>query len=187
MNDDLKGLDDEQLVVLARDGSSEAFAEVYGRHAPGVARALASFAGTDRDLLDDLVQDVFLRVTRGLASYEPSRPFAHWLYTVALNVGRNHARRSAAVIPVDPADLDDVAAAGGGTDETISLTRLVARLPVAMREVVSLRVGSEMSYGEIADLLGIPEGTARSRMHNALQLLRGHFDAPDQRRSNEHD
>jgi len=191
MNDDLKGLDDERLVALARDGSSEAFAEIYDRHAPGVARALASFAGTDRDLLDDLVQDVFLRVARGLSSYEPSRPFAHWLYTVALNVGRNHARRSATVIPVDPADLDSLSAAGGESDEALSLTRsvarLVARLPLAMREVVSLRVGSEMSYGEIADLLGIPEGTARSRMHNALQLLRGHLGAPDQRRSKEHD
>ena len=50
-------------------------------------------------------------------------------------------------------------------------TLLASRLPDGMREVVSLRAGSGMSYGEIAELLGIPEGTARSRMYNAVRIL----------------
>lgn len=189
MSDDISALSDAELARLAQAGRDDAFEAIYERHAPGVARALASFAGVDRDLLDDLVQDVFVRVVGGLPSYTPTHPFPHWLYTIALNVGRNHARRAAKVVPVNPADLDGLA---GGVDpadpgDAVALTRLVARLPVAMREVVSLRVGADMTYGDIAELLGIPEGTVRSRMHNALRALRTACGQPGQLRSNEHD
>lgn len=190
MNDPLKRLGDAELVLRAQAGCAAAFETIYERHAPGVARALASFAGPDRDLLDDLVQDVFLRVVKGLASYTPSHPFPHWLYTIALNVGRNHARRDEKVVPVSPATLESMAGAVEPTrdaNDAAALMRLVARLPVAMREVVSLRAGSDMSYGEIAELLGIPEGTARSRMHNALRILRTRVGSGEHRRSNEHE
>ena len=186
MSDHMKDLGDAELVLLAQEGSAAAFEAIYDRHAGGVARALASFAGPDRDLLDDLVQEVFLRVVRGLPSYAPSHPFPHWLYTIALNVGRNHARRRSNVVPVRPAELEDMAGGGEPADETapVTLTRLVSKLPVAMREVVSLRAGADMSYGEIAEVLGIPEGTARSRMHNAVCILRDHA---RERRSNENE
>jgi RNA polymerase sigma-70 factor (ECF subfamily) len=191
MKDDLRDLGDAELVLRAQDGSAAAFEILYDRHAAGVARALASFAGPDHDLLDDLVQDVFMRVVRGLASYAPSHPFAHWLYTVALNVGRNHARRVSKVVPVNPSDLEEIAGAGAppreGSSAAVDLTRLVSMLPVAMREVVSLRAGADMDYGEIAEILGIPEGTARSRMHNAVRILRDRMGVRDQRRSNHRD
>jgi RNA polymerase sigma-70 factor (ECF subfamily) len=174
----VKDRSDAELVALAQDGDADAFEAIYDRHAPGVARALASFAGPDRDLLDDLTQDVFFRVIKGLRSYTPSHPFTHWLFTIALNVGRNHARRHSKVIPVNPVELegavDERDSSTGWSEEVVARTlmKLVARLPVQMREVVSLRIGSEMSYGDIAELLGIPEGTARSRMHNAVRVLR---------------
>jgi RNA polymerase sigma-70 factor (ECF subfamily) len=186
-----EGLSDTELAALAKKGDAAAFEEIYDRHAPGVTRALASFAGPDQDLLDDLAQDVFLRVIEGLPSYVPSRPFSHWLYTIALNVGRNHARRSSRVIPVDPLDLEAIAPlqedASNGSDGIIGkrLMRLVSRLPVQMQEVVSLRIGSGMSYGEIAEMLGIPEGTARSRMFNAVAILRRQLTPNDTKRSSE--
>jgi RNA polymerase sigma-70 factor (ECF subfamily) len=182
-------LSDSELATRATKGDSTAFEEIYDRHAAGVARSLASFAGPDRDLLDDLTQDVFLRVIEGLPSYVPSRPFSHWLYTIALNVGRNHARRPLRVIPVDPADLEDtiiaqMPAPGAPEDETARyLMRLAARLPLQMQEVVSLRIGSGMPYGEIAEVLGIPEGTARSRMFNAVAILKKHLTATNPKRS----
>jgi RNA polymerase sigma-70 factor (ECF subfamily) len=143
-----------------------------------VARALASFAGPDRDLLDDLTQDVFFRVIKGLSSYKASHPFTHWLYTITLNVGRNRIRHENSVVHIGPGDLEAVTADTEWSDDLTeevlvdTLTRLVSKLPVKLREVVSLRTGAEMSYGEIAETLGIPEGTARSRMHNAVTRLR---------------
>lgn len=167
---------DAELVLAAQLGSSEAFAALYDRHSPGIARALASFAGPDRDLVDDLVQDVFLRVVRGLPSYAPVRPFASWLYTIALNVGRNHVRDHAAVLPVEIGEADDIEApTTDGAEVPALLMQLVAALPAAMRDVVSLRVGSDLAYREIAVLLGIPEATARTRMHGAVNLLRRRY------------
>ena len=185
MSEDLSRLRDAELVVLAQNGSATAFEAIYDRHAGGVARALSSFAGPDHELLDDLVQDVFLRVVGGLSSYRPSHPFSNWLYTIALNVGRNHARRGLLVVPVNPTDIEDMAGSHQPSDPAtaVTLARMVARLPAAMREVVSLRAGAEMSFGEIAETLGIPEGTARSRMHNAVRILRDRFGAGEKRRS----
>ena len=174
----LTELNDTELALLARDGNAAAFEEIYDRYAPGVTRALASFAGADTDILDDLVQDVFFKVIEGLASYVPRRPFPNWLYTVALNTGRNHARGRAREVCVDPSDLDSMPPSGDGSvgcpGEIMGakLVRLVASLPEQLREVVFLRIGADLAYGEIADILGIPEGTARSRMHNAIASLR---------------
>jgi RNA polymerase sigma-70 factor, ECF subfamily len=171
-------LNDTELALLARDGNAAAFEEIYDRHAPGVARALASFAGADADVLDDLVQDVFFKVIEGLVSYVPQRPFPSWLYTIALNTGRNHVRDRARELCVDPAELDSMPARGNVSadcpDDILGarLMRLVASLPEQLREVVFLRIGPDLAYGEIGDILGIPEGTARSRMHNAIASLR---------------
>ena len=179
-----KDLDDTQLALLAKEGDASAFEEIYDRHASGIARALASYAGPDQDTLDDLTQEVFLRVIKGLASYVPSHPFPHWLYTIALNVGRNHVRQRSRVVLVDPCELDSISSDDDQivewSQEIIQarLIRLVTRLPDRMREVVSLRLGSGMPYSEIAQVLGIPEGTARSRMHNALRVLRKKLGIP---------
>ena len=178
-------MSDTELALLARDGSADAFEEIYDRHATGVARALASFAGSDADTIDDLVQDVFFRVIEGLAGYVPRRPFPHWLFTIALNTGRNHVRDRAREIPLDPADLEAMTSgkdlATECSEEILGarLVRLVATLPEPLREVISLRIGSDLPYDEIGEILGIPEGTARSRMHNALERLREQMGVTD--------
>jgi len=186
-------LDDATLVTLAQKGNESAFERLYDRHAGGVARALSSFAGADRDLLDDLTQDVFFRVIKALKSYKASFPFTHWLYTIALNVGRNHARNHKRVVPITHDELENIADRSRRTDQTTedelvdTLTRMVSKLPDRLREITSLRTGAGMSYGEIAEMLGIPEGTARSRMHNAvirLRKLTGE-DRPVRRKENE--
>ncbi len=174
-----KDLSDTDLALLAQQGDVSAFEEIYDRHVSGVARALASFVGPDRDALDDLTQDVFFRVIDGIGSYVPRHPFSHWLYTIALNVGRNHTRRQSKLVFLDPNEFDGISgdkqdiATWPGEMMEVTLMRLVARLPDHMREVVSLRIGSGMPYGEIAEVLGVPEGTARSRMHGAVTILRG--------------
>lgn len=180
---------DATLVVKAKAGDAAAFEALYDRHVSGIARTLASFAGPDRDLLDDLTQEVFFRAIERLASYEPVRPFAHWLYTIALNVGRNHVRNHRKIVLLEPDQLDRVAdarvAARELPDELIGLAlmREVAKLPRELREVVSLRIGSILPYGEIGNLLGIPEGTARSRMHTALNLLKERMGMRQRRRN----
>jgi RNA polymerase sigma-70 factor (ECF subfamily) len=188
---DRASLSDAELVVLAQEGDVSAFEAIYDRHATGVSRALASFAGPDRDALDDLTQDVFFRAIDRIGSYVASRPFSHWLYTIALNVGRNYVRRQSKVVLLDPYEVEKVSSSVDSSADwseaviSAKLMRLVTHLPEAMREVVSLRIGSGMSYGEIGELLGIPDGTARSRMHNALAILKTQIGLPESRKKEE--
>lgn len=179
MKSRLKNLSDADLVSLAKEGNASAFEAIYNRHAAGVARTLATFAGPDRDALDDLTQEVFFRIIDRISSYVPSHPFAHWLYTIALNVGRNHVRQGSKVVVLEPSEFDGIPGRNTCTADWseeimgVVLMRLAAQLPDHLREIVSLRIGSGMSHGEIAEVLGIPEGTARSRLYNALSMLRG--------------
>jgi RNA polymerase sigma factor (sigma-70 family) len=170
---------DNQLALKAAGGDPAAFELIYNRHAAGVAKALASFAGTDRDVLDDLTQEVFFRVVDGLKSYKPERPFANWLYTVALNVGRNYVRSRSKLSLVDRDKLESIpdnnTIAGSELAREVVETRamrLVSELPGHLREVVALRISSEMPFGHVGEVLGIPEGTARRRMHEAMAILR---------------
>lgn len=171
-------MSDADLASLAKEGDVSAFEAIYDRHAAGVARALATYAGPDRDILDDLTQEVFFRVIDRIGSYVPSHPFAHWLYTIALNVGRNHVRQGSKLVLLEPNEFDGMPGKNHRSADwseeilEIRLMRLAVQLPDRLREVVSLRIGSGMSHGEIAEILGIPEGTARSRMYNALGILR---------------
>ncbi len=176
MSNNPSGLSDEKLVDLAKAGDARAFEELYDRYASGVAKTVESFAGPDRDTIDDLTQEVFFKVIKNISSYSPSHPFANWLFTIALNTGRNHARKRSKIIFLDNDDIETLAAKrmDERSNEALAgaLMRRVTRLPVQMIDVVSLRISAGMSYGEIGIMLGIPEGTARSRMHGALQILR---------------
>jgi len=165
---------DEVLVRAARTGDRRAFSALYRRHCGGVARALASYAGPDRTAVDDLTQDVFLRVIQSLDRYTPHRPFTHWLYTIALNVGRNHVRGRSRIMPLDGVAEPALGTSAGMAEALLreAALREAARLPEGLREVLALRIGGDLPFAAIAELLEIPEGTARRRMHEALRSLR---------------
>ena len=101
-------ISDEALLAMAARGDAKAFEVIYDRHAAGVARALCSYAGADSHTVDDLTQDVFCRVIDNISFYTPNRPFSHWLYTIALNVGRNHVRRQSKVVVLDPLEQESI-------------------------------------------------------------------------------
>lgn len=168
-----------RLALRAQRGDRRAFEELYDRHAAGVARALASFAGPDRVELDDLVQEVFLRVIDHIRAYRPTRPFESWLFTVALNVGRNHVRQRRRSMVVESDDPRIVDIRGPDTPDPVERTdlwRAISRLPPDLRDVVALRVGSDLDYEQIAAVLEIPAGTARRRMHSATQRIQARWD-----------
>lgn len=85
---------DADVAVRARDGDRDAMDVLVQRHQAAVARLLWRFARSRADL-DDLVQETFLRMVRGLPNWRAEQPFAHWLLRIATNAGRDYFRREA--------------------------------------------------------------------------------------------
>jgi RNA polymerase sigma-70 factor, ECF subfamily len=168
---------DEALPALIARGDDHALAELYDRYG-GVAYRLAFRILRDPVLAQDAVQEAFLGVWRTAASFDPARgKAATWLLTLvhrrAVDVVRREDRRRA-----DPLDPQPVAATEA-VDETAELREqrravqaALAQLPPEQREALELAYYGGLSQSELAERLGVPLGTVKSRMYVALGRLR---------------
>ncbi|HZV05471.1 MAG TPA: sigma-70 family RNA polymerase sigma factor [Gemmataceae bacterium] len=159
-----------------RNGSPAAFEMLVRRWQLPVARFLFHLVGRE-ELVADLCQEVFLRVYEHRSRYRETGNFSAWLYRIALNVARDAKRRNSKV----PHRLDDVEP----TDTALSphaaceqaergrlVVQTVADLPEPLRVVLVLRHYEEMSFEQIARMLGEPASTIKSRFSAALRRLR---------------
>ena len=125
-------------------------------------------AGRD---VEDLYQETWLRVVRAADRFDPQRRFSTWLHQIALNLCRDWRRRPPEE-PVDPDRIRLVAPdATAATSAAVDVERLLAALPEAQRSVVALRLQQDLSEAQVAEILGIPRGTVKSRLHEALRRL----------------
>ncbi len=176
-------------MVAYQKGDEEAFRSLYERH----TRALVNFFYKmcyDRATAEDLTQETFFRIIRYRASYRPESTFTTFLYTVARNlwIDQHRSRKAApktvsadARGPEEGASLgDSLPAAEQGVlkrledREAADLVRhALEGIPEAQRMVFLMAEAQGLKYGEIAEALGIPIGTVKSRMNAALTRLRG--------------
>jgi RNA polymerase sigma-70 factor (ECF subfamily) len=166
---------DAALMALARADDRHAFAVLVRRH----QKMLLNFflrSGVQYDA-EDLVQQTFLRVYRYRDRYTPRAKFTTFLFLIARQVWIDELRRRArtgrladalAREPEPPAGASGLPPERGGLD----IAGAVAALPEAMRQVVELGVYQDLPYAEVARILGIPEGTVKSRMYHAIRMLR---------------
>jgi RNA polymerase sigma-70 factor (ECF subfamily) len=159
-------------------GSERALAEVYDRFG-GVAYGVALRILRDPALAQDAVQDAFLAAWRTAASFDPSRGTAStWLLTLvhrrAVDLVRREERRRADVL-----DESTPVASGDSTDEAAEVRAerrrvqaALTRLPPDQREALELAYYGGLSQSQLAERLGIPLGTIKSRMFAALATLR---------------
>ena len=129
--------------------------------------------GSSRADAEDLAQEALLVAWRQRASFDPARSLDAWLYGIARNVYRNHARRQRRS-PLDRAPLDDVAAASGGSTATaddlgtvLALQRAIRELPEPQQDIVILHGLAGHTLKETASLLDIPFDTAKDRLRRA--------------------
>jgi RNA polymerase sigma-70 factor (ECF subfamily) len=170
---------ERELVVQARDGNRNAFAALV---AGSIDRcyALAYRILRDPELAHDAVQVAMLGAWEDLPDLRDLDRFDPWLSKLVVNACYVEARRERRwttklrMIPTDPPTLPDSAIAFADRDE---LERAFRRLPPEQRAVVVLHHYRGLPLTEVATTLGIPAGTARSRLHNATRQLRAAIDA----------
>ena len=169
---------DEELLSGFLRGEEHMFAELVQRHERSLYTFIARFTGRQAEA-PDLFQETFVRVFQHADSFSGRSSFKTWLYAIALNVCRTHARKAPKrQTALDPADALLVSPAPGpnGTAAREEIGKriagAVAGLPDEQREVFILKAYDEMKYGEIADSLGRPLGTVKSQMRVALRKMR---------------
>ena len=128
---------------------------------------------------EDLSFRTLQRAIERIGSYRPTGSFFQWLYTILVNFRRMDVRRKAANmldftddLPDAPADAPDAADTLAATEDTTAVRAAIAALPEIFREVVVFRYFEDMSVPEIAQVLGIPEGSVKSRLNRAKLRIR---------------
>jgi RNA polymerase sigma-70 factor (ECF subfamily) len=187
---DLTTCSDEDLLDRFRRGQSEAFGQLVRRYERELYGYLRRYLG-DGTLAEDVFQNTFLQVYVKSGQYEPGRPVRPWLYTIATNQAidslRRNGRHQAVSLDEPRADpgegelarlLEMLHSRGPSPVESASaqerreqVRRGVEKLPDFLKQVLLLAYYQGLKYREIADILGIPVGTVKSRLHAALVKL----------------
>jgi RNA polymerase sigma-70 factor, ECF subfamily len=188
------GRTDEELMVLTQADDTEAFAQLYDRHATRafrVARAICS----DTSHAEDVVQEGFLAIWRNRASFRPQTGnFQAWSMKIVRNRAIDSYRRAASRPPMQKADRDreqpDIGSSAVSPQDEVmarseseALLASLRRLPEAQAEVIVLAFYGELSHSEIAAQLGLPAGTVKGRMRLGLEKLRAEMSDPGERDS----
>ena len=164
---------DEELVERALDGDRKAFSALVERYQRPIYNAAFRVLGREEDA-KDVVQTVFVKVAEHLGEYDERRKFFSWIYRIAVNecINERRSRRTYESLDerlADPAPDQEEQAMRREVAEAVQAA--LQRLPEADREVLVLRHWLERSYAEIADALGLPESTVKSRLFEARQRL----------------
>jgi RNA polymerase sigma-70 factor (ECF subfamily) len=180
----LVDLTDEELVQRSVGGDTDSFNQLIRRWEKPIF-ALAYRTIGREDEARDVVQDTFLRAFRGLAGFKGQAKFSSWLYRIALNLCRDWMRRERrAPVVATPDGVDLVELAGEG-DQAVRADELVVRkdlsravaaamrlLPEDQRAAIVLKEYHGLTFQEIADLLGCPLSTVKTRLYQGMTVLR---------------
>jgi RNA polymerase sigma-70 factor (ECF subfamily) len=178
---------DAALLGRARAGDAEAFGLLVERHQDYIYNAVYHLVGSDHEA-EDIAQQVFVLAYGNLGRFRGQAKFSTWLYGIMLNTVRTYWRRQKgrATLSLDDAADDEQHAAsldppddGPGPPEVSTrreqvqaVREAIASLDEELREIVVLRDIRGLSYDELAESLGLPAGTVKSRLHRARRMLK---------------
>jgi RNA polymerase sigma-70 factor (ECF subfamily) len=179
---------DESLMLRYQEGDARAFEVLVQRHRRPIFNFVLRYV-RDTVAAEDVTQDTFLRVVRSADNYVREAKFTTWLFTIARNLCVDASRRAkhrnmaSLDAPVDAesgtAKIEFVASDGPAVDRQAIGAELKARmqlaiqaLPEEQREIFLLREVGDLQFNEIAEIIGVPENTVKSRMRYALEKLR---------------
>lgn len=179
-------LSDEQLLLQYRRGRTAAFSLLISRYEKELYHFLIRFC-RDRQVAEDLFQETFLQVHLSAHTFDADRRFRPWIFTIGANKARDYLRRegkkqmAALSAPIDggdsqgrtfvdlmEADLDLPQEESEKAETRLLVQQVLTELPDHLREVLLLAYFHQFAYREIAEMLTIPLGTVKSRLHAAV-------------------
>ena len=178
----MQNTSDQELILQIQGGSLNALGVLYDRHRRLVYRTALAIT-SDPEAAADLLQDVFLRLHRFAERVDATRPLEPWLYRVTANLSYTWVKRQQRWTR----PLEDIAEWLVGSkknspqhvaeqdEESLQVQQAISNLPLAQRIVVVLYYVNDLSLQEISEILEIPEGTVKSRLHYGRQSLKKHL------------
>jgi len=167
--------DEVSLLRASLEGETEAWGEIISRYKDAVFGLCIGFLRNRADA-EDITHDAFIRAYVNLRRYNVDKRFSTWIFTIAANLCRNRLRyRKNHPVGEMPIHLS------GGTDPARALEQeercdrvraALGRLPYAYRAPLVLRFYNDLAYREISEILAIPEGTVKTRIHRGKAMLK---------------
>jgi len=186
MAEDLKKLSDGELLTRYTEGEEAAFREIVNRYKNGLYAFLRMFLNR-RELVEDVFQETFLQLFTSKESFDTDRPLRPWLFTIAANKAKDALRKwqRKNAIPIgtmmdsEELSFDDIlnSVTSDDTmpyeelqkDETaLRVRRIISDMPENLREILIFAYFNRFSYKQMAEILSIPIGTVKSRLHTAV-------------------
>ena len=187
MLDKQLNITDEYLFARFIDGDENAFNELVDRYYRQIYRFLVRFTGREH-LAEDVIQEVFVKLYKSASTFDPSKRFRPWIYQIAANTARDVLRSASRngkrvsfqntgedmemtldqLVPGVTASPDE-AMIEKETSEKVKETLM--QMQDQLREILVLAYYNQLPYKDIADSLGIPLGTVKSRLHKAVSTF----------------
>lgn len=179
--------DDARLILRLQSGDLEALGQLYDRHRLPVFRTALAITH-DQDAAEDILQEVFLRLHQYVHRVDTSLPLSPWLYRITVNLSYTYVtRRNKWRVPLEdfvdqligPAKFSPEPEAERHDDLRL-MQKAIDTLPFSQRVVIVLYYLNDLSLQEIGDILGVPVGTVKSRLHYGRENLRRQLEGPGQ-------
>lgn len=184
-------ISDEELTKMVVKGDNKAFDELYNRYKNQVYRFIKK--QLTKEASEDIVQNVFLRLFKGIKNFNPDKKFSTYLYTIAVNETKRFLKILMGENPlIEPLEengyqfksiLDSCSDTPENyaykNSEKIKFKDFIDKLPRNQRMVIILKVYHDLTFEDISKIIGIPISTALSRMRYGLQKLRNYMEKED--------
>ncbi len=174
----MKAVSDQQLVQWIADGDASCLGTLFERHHMALYNFMLQMTH-NRMLSEDLVQESFMRVLKSARTFRGDASFRCWLFNIARNRFYDHLRKNNRLQPFDESELEsptelegDPATEFEGFERQAQFQQAMARLPAKQREIIWLGRFELDNFEELGQALGCTAGTARVRMHRAVQQLK---------------
>jgi RNA polymerase sigma-70 factor (ECF subfamily) len=167
-----KTLSEKQILEVVQKGNREAYEEIVVRYMQSAYYVALAFVHNQQDALD-ISQDAFIRAYRRIKKFDTAKPFFPWFYKILKNLCMDHFKRRQRRNEVPLANVRVLEAEREDREMKSALWKGIEELPPEQKEIIILRYFRQLSYQEMAEVLGKPIGTIMSSLHYAKKRLKG--------------